>query len=83
LKFMLDIKHQALDNIDMKSVVSSRGQITLPAEVRRALGLAAGTPVTLELVPGAVLLRKGGAGTHPVDRIYGALGPGVRGKGRR
>ena len=64
----------------MKSVVSSRGQITLPAAVRGALGLTPGTPVAFELVSGGVLLRKGGGGPHPVDRVYGSLGPRRRGR---
>lgn len=57
----------------MKSVVSSKGQITLPAQVRTKLGLAAGTPVQFEFKDSGVLLRKGGPGEHPVDRIFGTL----------
>jgi AbrB family looped-hinge helix DNA binding protein len=57
----------------MKSVVSSKGQITLPAEVRTKLGLASGTPVQFEFREGGVLLRKGSAGAHPVDQVFGTL----------
>ncbi len=57
----------------MKSVVSSKGQITLPVEIREKLGLSAGTPVRFELVADAVILRKGTDGAHPVDRVYGRL----------
>jgi len=69
----------------MKSIVSSRGQITLPVEVRNALGLPPGTPVSFELVPRGVLLRKGASGPHPVDQVFGVLeAPRSRGKrGRR
>jgi AbrB family looped-hinge helix DNA binding protein len=57
----------------MKSTVSSKGQITLPAKVRGALGLTSGTPVQFELTRGGVLLRKGGRGAHPVDELFGRL----------
>ena len=57
----------------MKSTVSSKGQITLPAKVREALGLASGTPVQFELTRGGILLRKGGHRAHPVDEVFGRL----------
>lgn len=57
----------------MKSTISGKGQVTVPVEVRRALGLAAGTTVRFELREGGVLVRKGSAGAHPVDRLYGTL----------
>ena len=57
----------------MKSTISSKGQVTQPIEVRVRLGLAAGTPVRFELKDDAVVLRKGTAGPHPVDRLYGCL----------
>ncbi|HEY7856831.1 MAG TPA: AbrB/MazE/SpoVT family DNA-binding domain-containing protein [Terriglobales bacterium] len=59
----------------MTSRISSKGQITVPAQVRRALGLRAGTPVAFELRSGGVLLRKRApaAGSDPVDRLYGVL----------
>jgi AbrB family looped-hinge helix DNA binding protein len=57
----------------MRSTISSKGQITVPAAVRARLGLVPGTPVEFELLEGGVLLRKSVAGTHPVDRVYGIL----------
>jgi AbrB family looped-hinge helix DNA binding protein len=57
----------------MKSTVSSKGQITLPVEVRTQLGLVAGTPVSFELMADGVLVRKGGGEVHPVDQVYGAI----------
>ncbi len=57
----------------MKSVVSSKGQITLPVEVRDKLGLEAGTAVRFELCEGGVVIRKGRPGAHPVDQMFGAL----------
>lgn len=57
----------------MKSTISSKGQVTVPAEVRERLGLRAGTVVSFELRDDGVLLRKGGHGPHPVDRVFGRL----------
>ena len=81
----------------MKSTISSKGQITVPVEVRERLGLVAGTTVGFELRPDGVLLRKGSGGPHPVDQVFGLLRPprpadartlvaesrGSRGRGRR
>jgi AbrB family looped-hinge helix DNA binding protein len=57
----------------MKSIVSSKGQITLPASVRLKMGLTVGTPVRFEFREEGVLLRKGDAAAHPVDRVFGRL----------
>lgn len=57
----------------MKSTVSSKGQITVPAEVREKLGLVPGTVVQFQLRKGGVLVRKGAAGLHPVDQLFGRL----------
>lgn len=57
----------------MKSVISSKGQITVPVEIRSRLGLRPGTVVTFEVTNNGALLRKGSSGTHPVDEIYGLL----------
>jgi AbrB family looped-hinge helix DNA binding protein len=57
----------------MKSTISSKGQITVPVEVRERLGLVPGTPVEFELREEGVLLRKGISGSHPVDRVWATL----------
>ena len=57
----------------MRSRISAKGRITIPIEIREALGLRAGTPVVFERHPGGALLRKGTTDEHPVDRIYGVL----------
>jgi antitoxin PrlF len=57
----------------MKSTLSSKGQVTVPAEVRERLGLEPGTVVLFEVVRDGVLMRKGSPRQHPVDRVYGAL----------
>ncbi len=60
----------------MKSTISSKGQLTVPMELREKLGLAAGTVVQFELRDGAILLRKGTRKDHPVDRLFGRLNLG-------
>ena len=57
----------------MKSTISTKGQITVPAKIRETLGLVPGSVVTFELVDGGVLIKKGGTGPHPVDVLYGKL----------
>lgn len=57
----------------MKSTISSKGQVTVPAEVRSRLGLRPGAVVVFEVREGGVLLRKGPPGAHPADRLYGTL----------
>jgi AbrB family looped-hinge helix DNA binding protein len=57
----------------VKSRISSKGQVTVPVEVRDQLGLATGTEIEFVIRDGEAVLRKGGGPTHPVDRIYGRL----------
>ena len=57
----------------MKSSLSSKGQVTIPAEIREKLGLRPGTVVSFELREGGAFLHKGGPGDHPVDRVFGRL----------
>jgi AbrB family looped-hinge helix DNA binding protein len=56
-----------------KSTVSSKGQITVPVEVRNRLGLRPGMVVRFEIRENGVLMRKGSPGRHPVDRVFGTL----------
>jgi antitoxin PrlF len=60
----------------MKSTISSKGQLTIPIELREKLGLTAGTAVQFELHDGVVLMRKGTPKDHPVDRLFGRLNLG-------
>lgn len=57
----------------MTSTISSKGQITVPVELRERLGLTPGVTVFFELREDGVLLRKGFRGEHPVDQLYGVL----------
>jgi AbrB family looped-hinge helix DNA binding protein len=60
----------------MRNTISSKGQVTLPIEVREQLGLTPGTPVEFEIREEGVLLRKKIAGSHPVDKVWGTLSLG-------
>jgi len=60
----------------MKGKLSSKGQVTVPAEIRRRLGLRPGMVVQFEIHGSAALIRKGSPGGHPVDRLFGTLKPG-------
>ena len=57
----------------MRSRISSKGQVTVPVDVRRALGLAPGMAVEFMVREGEAVLRKAREGTHPVDALYGKL----------
>jgi antitoxin PrlF len=57
----------------MRSSLSSKGQITVPIEVREKLGLHPGTVVHFEVVEGGALLKKGERDKHPIDAAYGTL----------
>ena len=70
---LLDSKSKALYALTMKSTISSKGQITVPVEIRAELGLRPGTVIFFELREGGVFLRKGASGEHPVDRLFGRL----------
>ncbi|HYU35565.1 MAG TPA: AbrB/MazE/SpoVT family DNA-binding domain-containing protein [Thermoanaerobaculia bacterium] len=57
----------------MRGTISSKGQVTVPIEIRKQLGLVPGTSVEFEIREKGVLLRKGISGTHPVDQVWGTL----------
>jgi AbrB family looped-hinge helix DNA binding protein len=57
----------------IKSTMSSKGQLTVPIELREKLGLEAGTVVQFELRDGAIWMRKGTQAHHPVDELFGRL----------
>lgn len=59
--------------LPMKSTISTKGQITVPAVLREKLGLTPGTRVEFELRKGGVLIRKSGGKVHPVVRAFGLI----------
>jgi antitoxin PrlF len=44
--------------LHMEATVAERGQITLPKQVRDALGLTKGSKLTIEIEGGRIVLRK-------------------------
>ena len=57
----------------MKSRLSSKGQITVPVEVRNELGLMTGTEIEFLVRDGEAILRKRHRDDDPIGRIYGRL----------
>jgi AbrB family looped-hinge helix DNA binding protein len=59
----------------MKAHISSKGQVVLPAKLRRDHNLVAGSEVEFEEVPGGVLLRfVRGPAAASVDELLGCAG---------
>jgi len=58
-----------------KGKFSTKGQLIVPAEIRRRHGIEPGTPVLFEDVKEGILIRP--LGVSAIDRAYGFL----RGKG--
>lgn len=56
----------------MKSVVSEKGQITIPKAVRTKLGIRPGTVLELDAERGRLIGRKA-TGRDVVDELYGSL----------
>jgi AbrB family looped-hinge helix DNA binding protein len=60
-------------NIGMKSVVSEKGQVTIPKELRDRLGIRPGQVLDFEAERGRLVARKVTT-EDPVDVVYGILG---------
>lgn len=56
----------------MRSTISSKGQVTVPLEVRQRLGLVSGTAVEFLVREGEVVMRKRRA-DDPIAKVYGKL----------
>lgn len=55
------------------STISSKGQITLPLEIRQRLGLKTGDRVEFVLDEGRTTIRPAGAPENPFAKYVGAL----------
>ena len=55
------------------STVSSKGQVTIPIEVRRRLGLKEGSRVDFVIEHGDIVLRPARGGPNPFTKYVGAL----------
>jgi AbrB family looped-hinge helix DNA binding protein len=58
------------------STISSKGQVTVPGEVRRRLGVKQGDRIEFAFVDGAVVVRPVRAEGNPFTKWIGALGSG-------
>lgn len=56
----------------MKSIVSEKGQVTIPKAVRTKLGLRPGTVLEFEAERGRLVARKRGSG-DAIDEVYGSM----------
>ncbi len=58
---------------DMTRKVTTKGQVTIPQEIRDALGIHPGATVAFQVVRGEVVLHKvaGGRGAAIVERMRG------------
>ena len=57
--------------MDYKTVVTSKGQMVIPSEVRRRHGITEGTEIRIEEVPGGLFLRP--VTEDAIDRVCGIL----------
>ena len=58
--------------IGMKTIVSEKGQITIPKSLRRRLGIRAGQKLEVREEAGGLMLAKADV-RDPVDAVYGIL----------
>jgi antitoxin PrlF len=60
---------------EMATMVTSKGQVTIPKPVRDMLGIKPGMAVEFEVAPdGQVVLRRADSGARPVSRFERARG---------
>lgn len=57
------------------SSISSKGQVTVPQEIRDRLGLVAGDRVEFVIDGDRTLIRPSRAGENPFEKYRGVLGP--------
>lgn len=60
----------------MKAKVAERGQVTIPQDLRKKLGIRSGTILDFK-VNGSTLIAVKTADEDPVQRVYGCLGKGL------
>ncbi len=56
--------------------ISERGQITIPKSLRERFGMNHNVEVDITPTENGLLIRKRTTAEHPVERVYGLLGPG-------
>ncbi len=54
------------DTTEVRRRLSAKGQVSLPGEVRKALGLRPGDSVVFEIIDGTVIIRR----ADPLDPFF-------------
>ena len=62
------------------STISSKGQVTVPQEIRVRLGLREGDRLEFVVEGGRMIIRPAGAAGNPFEKYAGALGTFPGGK---
>ena len=62
------------------STISSKGQVTVPQEIRNRLGLTAGDRVDFVIEGERTVVRPGRSSSNPFEKYRGALGTFPGGK---
>lgn len=57
------------------STMTSKGQLTVPQEIRKRLGLETGDRVEFVVEEGRTVIRPARGETNPFERLIGILGP--------
>ena len=55
--------------------ISSKGQVTIPLEVRNRLGVTAGDRIDFVIEDGVTVIRPSRSEENPFEKYRGALGP--------
>lgn len=72
MQISIDTNGRNSYTISMKTIVSEKGQITIPQLLRRRLGIRPGQTLDVREEAGRLTLMKAGA-RDPVDAVYGIL----------
>jgi antitoxin PrlF len=57
------------------STISSKGQVTVPQEIRKRLGVAAGDRIEFVIDGDRTVIRPSRTGPSPFEKYMGVLGP--------
>jgi antitoxin PrlF len=59
----------------ISSTISSKGQVTIPQEIRNRLGVSAGDRIDFVLEEGKTVILPSRSDGNPFEKYRGALGP--------
>jgi AbrB family looped-hinge helix DNA binding protein len=66
--------------VGKRVTISSKGQVVIPASVRREAGLRAGDAVEVNCRGGKVVMEKASVATHSLEALVQAVGKRYRGR---